>query len=353
MSNPIYAWTDGYVELKHRAEALRGSITLNPDAAAWERWPRTTGADVVAIAAFVQQSIARLPDRDGNLGILRRWAAVLADLEVKALPTMRETYVENRSFWRTLGAAMVHLSSIEASVPQPRLWDALIEQLGANETRNANAGTGAPFGPFDNVKSYDEVYVAQFNHLRELRGVDLLVPDSGTGAKLPIPRATNTDVVTMADWWTKQLAGIRQVAGHKEVKQRWDTALADVAALARSGDPAAVYSKNNSFWRALDAVVIQVAAVAELPSDWDRFVDAVGHSIANLPENLGKAAEALAGGVGSAASAVGKGVGRVAGAAGQGFLSGFKTPLIVGGGLLGAYLLFRKRPNETRPESGG
>ena len=48
MSNHIHSWIDGHLALRERAYQVRGAIQLDSGA----RWPRTTGADVIAIAAL-------------------------------------------------------------------------------------------------------------------------------------------------------------------------------------------------------------------------------------------------------------------------------------------------------------
>src|SRR5690606_17157759 len=96
----IRSWPDGYIALRSRAEYLRGTIELNPGTTEAERWPRTTGADVIAIAAFLDpHTRTRTFQRSG---LARRWNAAMRDLELYALPEMGQTYSENRSFWRVL-----------------------------------------------------------------------------------------------------------------------------------------------------------------------------------------------------------------------------------------------------------
>jgi hypothetical protein len=333
---PIYSWGDAYVALHRQARASRGTTTIHADNAQWERWPETTGADVIAIAAFVHPFVDSLP-RSGNHGTLRRWAQCLADLERRALPALRKTYRGNREFWRGLASVIVAMSSSDVPLPSPDSWDPLLDLLGA-ELRNANL-PAIPFGPFPNAKKIDEIYMAQWQHLKDSRGVEKLAPEPGvSGATTPVPRATNADVIAMADFWTAMLQRTQPARGneetHKLIKARWEAALADVAKI-RAADPAAVYDKRYSFFRVLDAMAPHIAATTELPTDWDRMVTAVGNAINNLPENLGRAAEAVAGGLSSAAS-------KVAGGVGSGLFSGLKVPLLVGGGLLGAFLLLRR-----------
>lgn len=55
MSQHIHSWVDGLLAIRDRAYATRGFVELDDGS----RWPRTTGADVIAIAAFVDPSVKR------------------------------------------------------------------------------------------------------------------------------------------------------------------------------------------------------------------------------------------------------------------------------------------------------
>ena len=338
MSNtitPIREWSDGYVALKQRAGELRGWIEVNPGTSERERWPRTTGADVIAIAAFIDPQLQQQRCY-GETGISRRWRACIADLELIALSAPRDIYDENRTFWHCLARAFVYLSSIEAALPAQPTWDALLERLGTlAEHRNIGPKGDGPFKPFDGVKTFDDLYLAQFHYLRELRGSDRMdeVPGMpGSKGPFPVPRTTNRDVVLLADYWSKQLAGVKRVDGHERTTKNWGAATADVNAIARKGDPNAIYPRNHLFWRVLEQTAIQIAVADEAPSDWERAVDALEHSIKHLPENLAKVAGDVVSGAGKI---VNRGV--------KGALSGIGTPLLVAGGLVGAFLLLRRR----------
>ena len=53
MSAHIQSWIDGHLAVRERAYQVRGAIELTGGA----RWPRTTGADVVAIAAVFDGAV--------------------------------------------------------------------------------------------------------------------------------------------------------------------------------------------------------------------------------------------------------------------------------------------------------
>lgn len=334
MSAHIHSWADGYVALRDHAFETRGLVELDSGA----RWPRTTGGDVIAIAALFDPSVRT----NGTPGVVHRWRATLADLERDALNSSHETYPENRTFWGSLEMSAVFLDDIAVVPPAPALWEALLHQLGARP-RNVGPKGDGPFKHFDNAPTYSDLYMEQFKYLRDLRGSDNKDPEPGTaGPNKPIPRSTNGDVIALADYWTKQLADVKDVFGHESVETTWKATTADVDALARKADPNAVYSKNNAFWRALGNTAIHVSVADEAPSKSDMMIDSLKHSVSHLPDTLEHAASKGVDFVASTAHAVGK----VANEAGKGLFAGFGTPLLIGAGLIGLFLISRSRESE-------
>ncbi|HEY5934513.1 MAG TPA: hypothetical protein VIU61_07760 [Kofleriaceae bacterium] len=342
-------WTDLYIELRTRAESVRGFIALDTGRA---RWPRTTGADVLAIVATIDPHVRRLRPSDQALGIQRRWRTCVRDVGRFALPALGESYPQNRELWTIIAAVFVHLSSIDAPLPDPDIWGVLLDELGeVLAIRNAGPRADGPFKHFENIKSFHDLYLAQLIYLRDVRGVDRMKPEPGmTGVETLIPRATNGEVVALADYWTKQLNSVKHVIGHAEAVRRWKLALADIEQIARKGDPNALYRKNNGFWRDLSHVARQVSAADEAPSKWDIYAESFKDAVKNLPENIAAGASHVASGVASVASDVAHGVGKVANEAGKGLFSGFGTPLLIGGGLLGLFLISRSRKADKEKE---
>jgi hypothetical protein len=237
----------------------------------------------------------------------------------------------------------VFLDDLAVDPPASALWDALIEHLGTEVVRNAGPSSDGPFGHFDGVKTYDDLYLAEYKYLREKRGADNLpAPHGVTGMQKPIPRSTNADVIALAAYWSKQLDGTKHVMGRDAIDARWKVALADVDKLARAAKPDDVYSKNNEFWRVLGDLAIYIAAAEEAPSSWNLATASLTESLHHLPETLAHVAEEGADLVATAAHAVGK----VANEAGKGLFAGFGTPLLIGGGLIGLLLLSRHRRSE-------
>jgi hypothetical protein len=334
MSRPIHNWIDGYVTIRDHAYESRGFVEVDSETLDVARWPRTTGADVIAIAAVVDPFVVR----HGTPGLLRRWHAVRADLERDALLAPNETYVHDRAFWHALEAVVVLLDDVDAPVLATSVWDALLVELSTR--RNAGPSGDGPIAHFDGIKTYDDLFNAQLKLLRERRGEDSLDQPAGfSGGKRPIPRTTNADVLQLATYWSSELAKVKHTMGHDGVVTRWTPVLADVDKLAKPGKADAVYAKNNEFWRELQEVAVQIAVSDEAPSRWQMVVGAVTDSITHLPRTIenvaSKGAELIAG----AANAVG----RVANEAGKGMFAGFGTPLLIGAGLLGVFLISRAR----------
>lgn len=344
MSLPITSWLRAFFALQSHSMQSRGSIEINPGTDDAARWPRTTGADVVAIAAVIDPHVRAQPLRFGGHGLAARWRACMDDLEQHAFVAPSETYPENRSFWRTLPAVCTYLHSVLADFPAASRFDALLRQLDEPiAIRNAGPSSDGPFQHFD-VKTFSDLFLAQRKHLRDVRGSDDLDSEPGmTGGKKPIPRTTNADVTALADYWTRQLAGVRKVFGHKDVEQRWASALVDVDAFARKGEASARYPKNNGFWRDLQTAAIHVSVADEAPTKTDMLIDAFKESITHLPQNIEAGAKALGKGAADIAGGIAHGAGTIASEAGRGLFAGAGVPLLVGAGLVGLFLLSRNR----------
>lgn len=340
MSNRIYSWLRAFRELETVARDSRGATQLG---ASTNAIPNTTCSDVISIAVVLDPYVRSLSTEYFNEALVRRWESALVDLRRDALLTPTREYVHNRSFWGTLAALCIAMEFDDSELPAEHVWDSLLALVAEEiDRRNAGPQGDGPFKRFDNVKGFDDLYIAQFNHLRQLRGSDPAAPKNG-----PVPLTTNDDVVQLADYWSKQLANVKVVMGHDGIVKRWKAAVADVDALARKADPYAVFAKNLSFWPALKATAIHISVAQEVPSDFDLAIESVKDNIKKLPENLkdgaAKAAEAIAG----VTNDVAQGVNKIAKGAGAGLFSGFGTPLIVGAGLLGLFLVSRNRAQKT------
>jgi hypothetical protein len=347
--SPITSWLRAFFALQTRAMEARGYIEINPGTDDAARWPRTTGADVIAIAAVIDPYVRSEPLRFGGHGLAARWRVCMDDLERLALSAPHETYAENRSFWRTLPAVCVYLHSVSAPIMEPSRFDALLRQLDAPDSlRNIGPRGDGPFQHFDGVRTFDDLYLAQWKHLLALRGFDVRAPEPGMGGgTTSIPRTTNADVIALADYWSKQLGDVKRVMGHDGVVKRWKTALGDVGELARKGEPTTVYSKNNGFWRDMRATAVHIAAADEAPTTADMVIDSVMDSLKSLPQNIEAGVKAVGKGAVDLAGGIAHGAGQIAHEAGKGLFSGAGVPLLVGAGLVGLFLLSRGRGGDA------
>ncbi len=329
MSAHVHSWIDGHLALRERAYESRGFVDINPGTHASGRWPRTTGSDVIAIAAIVDPAVRA----NGTPGVLRRWHATCADLRRDALTAVHETYPENRTFWASFESAAIFLDDVAVAPPSPAIWDALIDQIGAPvEPRNAGPTEDGPFAHFDGLKTYDDLWIAQRKYLADKRGSDMQPPPTGFGSgPSPVPRTTNGDVLQLATYWTDRLSSAKHEMGHDGIVAMWHVALADVDKLAKTGKPDAVYAKNREFWASSWRVAVQIAISDEAPSKWDMVVSSVKNSVTHLPESLEHAASVI---------------GDVAKQTGKGLLAGLGAPVLVGAGLIGVFLISRGHHHE-------
>lgn len=346
----IHDWGDGYVALKHRAEDVRGEVALDLGDGQWERWPRTTGDDALLVAAFLDPHVRQLgASRMRSVAVVERWRSLVEDLARWTTQHPDQEYLENRRFWAQVLTVCVLLSSEFAPLPSQDAWDTLLLQIG-DLPRNGAPST-APFGPFEGVGSYDELYLAQLTKLLVLRGMDRRDPEPGmTGMTRSIPRTTNADVKALRDFWSKALGSVKKVIGHEGVAKKWAAISAEVDAQTRGADANAVYPKNNGFWRALASVSTQVAVADQSPSKGAQILESIKHGVTQAPEVIASGAKAVVSEVAEVTSDVAGGVGKVAGSALRGLVSGSALPWLVGGGVIGTLLLFRGR--RSAPAAG-
>ncbi len=358
-TQPIRTWADAYLAMKRRFEAVRGFVEVNPDTPDAVRWPRTTGHDAIFIAATLDRALRYAPQGFGSDGIHRRWHACLDDLERFGWSEPHSTYVENRELWSCALAVCVHLDAVDSVPPGAAFWDGFFVQIEHGDGhRNLDPG---PFVTFDNVKGYDEMYIAQYKYLRDARGADSMPQptekvggfDVG-GGTFPVPRTTNSDVLQLATYWSKALAlakGKQLFGGLGTVKTAaWGAVLDDVAKYAKGADPNAVYPRNNIFWRVMEDVSTQVSVTLEAPTRMDLALGALSKSISNLPENLVKEIEWIGGKTKEVVVGIAGAAGDATSRALSPLLGSITTPLLIaGGGLAALFLLTRDRGHHGEP----
>jgi len=299
----IYAWEEAYRDLWHRAADCHGVCRADGETPGHllyqsvAHWPRTRGADVLAIAAVIDPVLRAAAFEAGGDGIERRWARCSNDLADAAIREPDREYRHNRAFWSALVAASAHLASVEAAVPLP-LWRALLDEIRATvPQRNAPAvDDRLHLAAF----TYDELWQAQKAALAKQRGADLRDPAPGLmGPRMTIPRTTNADVLQLATYWTHAIARVEQArramgpdgaialhaAGLDAEIGRWRGVLIDVNAHAVSHDPAATYAKNEAFWRATASLSVVLAVIDEAPTPFEMALEVLGKSMTSERRN--------------------------------------------------------------------
>ncbi len=302
-------------------------IEINPNTYAATHWPRTTGADVIAIAALVDSAVRA----NGTLGILRRWRATLADLQRAALPAPRDTYPQNRSFWASIESVAVFLDDVAVAPPAPAIWDALVDQLGTVvELRNVGPSEDGPLAHFDGIKTYDDLLdcaeevprrEARLRHARAATGFGGATTRSRARPTRTCSSSRRTGPPTHEHEARDGLRRHRRDVARRARRRRQDRE----ARQARRG-----LRKEQRVLASSWKVAVQVAVSDEAPTKWDMVVSSVKDSVTHLPENLGAAASKGADLLASAAHAVGK----VVNEAGKGLFAGLGTPVLIGAGCL-------------------
>lgn len=355
----IRDWTDAYVALKAQAEASRGMAESTLLVGEKQRWPRTTGADVLCIASLIDPCVRSLVESDcfGAASVAHLWHLSLRDLERWAMPALDREYIDNRRFWDDLLTILVNLAlSAKAlqTLPPQREWEDLFEALRTPPPTRNGVPKDAPFGPFLRVEDFGDLFIKQRNALAALRGSDVKAPEPGMpGTSTVIPRSTYEDVRVLREFWSRIFKNVKEIDGRAGVTKLWEQAIEEHKTLWKDDRKNELYPQNNMFWRALFRLSTHVNVAEEAPSRWERAKESTGTAVEALPQTLHDAGKAAYGGAKSVASGVADFVlgfpGRIGSALNTmsfGFLRGLFGPvgpyLVIGGGVVAGYLLLRR-----------
>jgi hypothetical protein len=288
------AWEDAFQELWNHAAHHRGVREAAADGPSHplsdtlHQWPRTCGADVIAIASIVDAVLRTAPLASGGYGVERTWRRCARELQHGALGEPGREYRHNHAFWSALASTIAYLASVDADVPDA-MWRALLAEVSApppEHRTTAVVDEKLHLAAF----SYDELWQAQKTALAKLRGADAREPGPKVmGSRMTVPRTTNADILQLATYWTSAFAQVeikrREMGPHGpqalhqagldgEIR-RWRAALADVDTYAASGDPAAVYAKNEAFWRASASLSVTISVIDEAPPPFEMLLDTI------------------------------------------------------------------------------
>jgi hypothetical protein len=196
------AWDDAYHQLwscaaHHRG--LRAAIGELPGhmSQSLQQWPRTCGADVVAIAALMDPALASAALETGGHGIERKWRRCTHQLAENAIREPMREYRHNREFWSTLASIAAYLASVDAPVSEP-MWQALLSDLASPERKPRNSIIADQI--FQVVSySYDELWQELKRGFAQIRGADVREPGPDVrGGRMTVPRTTHADVLQLA-----------------------------------------------------------------------------------------------------------------------------------------------------------
>jgi hypothetical protein len=254
-------WNDVYQQLWIQAAQSRGTVTSvgdMPGAARYStlpEWPRTTGADVIAIASLVDPILSETPLRPGGYGITRLWQTQVIEIEGIAFPNPATEYVHNRAFWSTLLAVAAHLATMGAPAPDDDAWETLTGALWspAIEYRNAAGPTSHTL----TAATFSGMWEALHAEHARTRGID--VRDDKLGGTISVPRTTNADVLQLEGYWSRPLVQlqVRVMTGDipgpdnfEDVQLEWQAVTGRVDEEAVHGMSSGAYPGNLEFWRA-------------------------------------------------------------------------------------------------------
>ena len=350
----IVTWNDIYHQLWIQAAQSRGTITSVGELPGSTRystipeWPRTTGADAIAIASVIDPILSAVPLRPGGYGITRLWQTAVIELESIAFARPATEYVHNRSLWSTLLAVAAHLDTMNAPLPNEDAWEALLDTLWAPAVAYRNASR--PTARLLTAATFIEMWDTQRAELVKARGFDLRdAPPGEVGEAIEVPRTTNADVLRLDSYWSKALVqlkvkvmvgGVPMPADFENEQARWHAASADVDKYARSGQPDDVYPKNHEFWRATRSLSIALGLLGEAPSPYELVNTSVDTP---KPE-----ASDLQTRIADIAGTVAHAISNIAHEAGAGLASGLGKPLLIGGGVLLSLILLLQSTRDRK-----
>lgn len=133
-------------QLKYLRE-LRGSDELQPEAGMTggkRLTPRTTNADVIALADYWTKQLGAVKRVMGHAGVEARWKLSLTDVDTIARPgDPNAVYPKNNGFWRDLQHTAIHVAvADEAPSKSDMMLDAVKESI-VSLPQNIKAGAAA------------------------------------------------------------------------------------------------------------------------------------------------------------------------------------------------------------------
>jgi len=244
----VQSWSDVYQLLRAKAEASRGTITLTPSDAPRVTYPHTISRDAFALVLVFDTAV----NEHASANVVTRWIWE-SDLLSGEPEDSTDPYVGNRSLWDTLPAVASELDRVQAPLPAQSVIDDAIRELEtprptvADEIRN---GATTMLVTVFIESTWKAMAQRQLQFFCRLRGEQV----AGNPFVPSIPATGNADVLSLADYWTDQLARIGARATdtyHRMVYSCWREVLYRVQRHAKHAPAHETYVHNTEFWTAL------------------------------------------------------------------------------------------------------
>ena len=293
-------WNDLFLELWMQAAQSRGSVTIGelpgaPRLSTIPEWPRTTAADVIAIASLIDPVLSEMPVKLGGYGLTKLWQAQVIEIEGIAFPNPTAESAQNRGFWSTLLAVAVHLARLEAPLPADEAWETLMGAIWTPvfEQRNAAVPLSRSFVSSTFAGMWE---VLRAEHVRA-RGVDARTDDD-FGGTIEIPRTTYGDARRLEAYWSRSLVqlqvrvmtgAVRSPEDFEALQLEWQAVTARAAQDVFHAKATDVYPDNGEFWRASRALASALDLLQERPAPYVVLNDATptpvkpSHPHSNVP----------------------------------------------------------------------
>lgn len=349
-------WNDVYHDLWMQAAQSRGTVinAAGLPAASWPttlpEWPRTTGADAIAIAAVIDPILSAMPPRLGVYAIIRMWQSAIIDLEHVAVPEPSLEYVHNQAFWSTFLAVAAYLSTLAAPVPSDETLDALEAILWSPAIAYRN-GT-EPSTRTLTASTFSAMWEALRIGLAKLRGADLR--DDELGGTVEVPRTTNADVLELEDYWSRPLVrlqvGVMTGAlptpdAFEDVQVAWQAVAGGISDDAARDRSTGLYGANLEFWRATRALARALDMLEEVPTPYEVIDEAASRgrsALASETERSTRQGTDLSSRLGELAENAFSAMAHVVNDASHRLVAAVGKPLLLTGAAVAALLLVLK-----------
>jgi hypothetical protein len=275
----LVTWNDAYHDLWMQAAQSRGTVTATGGlaGASWPmtlpEWPRTTGADAIAIAAVIDPILSAMSPCAGISAVTRLWQRAIVDLDRAAVPSPSLEYAHNRTFWSTVLTVAAYLSTFAAPVPSDEIWDALEAVLWSPAIEHRNAT--APSNRTLTASTYSGMWETLRAELARARGSDLR--DDELGGIIEVPRTANGDALQLEAYWSRALVQLqlRVMTGamptpenFEDVQLEWQAVSAGIAYDGVLGRAADSYPANLELWRATRALALALELLEVRPGPY-------------------------------------------------------------------------------------